>query len=357
MSQTGGLPPLRRFVIPALFVAGLFAIIVLRRDPAPTPTRELKLTGPTMGTTFTVKVVTDESTDGIRASLERDVRRVLDDVDETMSTYRPESEIEAFNRGGTEPFKASPGFLEVVTEAQRVSRLTGGAFDITVGALVDVWGFGPPGAADAPSEEELQKLVAVTGYEQLEVDVEAGTLRKARTDCHIDLSAIAKGYAADRVSAALVQQELPDHMVEVGGEVRARGRNGSGQAWQIGIERPSTDGRALHSVVPLSNLSLATSGDYRNYYERDGVRISHTIDPRTGWPITHNLASVSVISPSCMTADALATGLGVLGPEQGFDLAERQDIPALFLIRVRDGVFEERHTRVWAALTENVPGS
>jgi thiamine biosynthesis lipoprotein len=317
----------------------------------------MELTGPTMGTTFTIKVVTDELTDEDRVRIERAVRRVMDQIDETMSTYRPESEIEAFNRSGTELFQASPGFLEVVTEAQRISRLTGGAFDITVGALVDIWGFGPSGAADPPSDEKLQELVAITGYEQLEVDTEGGTLRKARVDCRIDLSAIAKGYAADRVSATLVQQGLPDHMVEIGGEVCARGRNGNGEAWKIGIERPSAGGRAVHLAVNLADLSLATSGDYRNYYERDGVRISHTIDPRTGRPITHNLASVSVINSSCMTADALATALGVLGPYQGFELAERHDIPALFLIRVGDGVFEERQTRVWSALTKNVQGS
>jgi thiamine biosynthesis lipoprotein len=281
------------------------------------------------------------------------VREALDGVDEHMSTYRSESEIEQFNRGDTQSFAASQDLLEVVAEAQRVARLTGGAFDITVGPLVDIWGFGPSGAAETPDEEKLRELLATTGFEQLKVDVEGGTLQKARADCRIDLSAIATGFAVDRVSEGLAQQGLPHHMVEVGGEVRARGFNGSGQVWRIGIEQPTVVGRSVQLVVPLADLSLATSGDYRNFFERDGVRISHTIDPRTGRPISHNLASVSVIHASCMTADGLATALSVLGPDEGFELAERQDIPAYFLVRVADDVFEEKQTSEWAALIEN----
>jgi thiamine biosynthesis lipoprotein len=282
------------------------------------------------------------------------MREVVDGVDNAMSTYRPDSEIESFNRGGTESFAASRDLIEVVSEAQRVARLTDGAFDITVGPLVDIWGFGPSGPTETPSEERLQELVAVTGFEQLEVDVEGGFLRKARSDCRIDLSAIAKGFAADRMSDALVREGLLHHMVEVGGEVRARGVNGSGEVWRIGIERPTAVGRSVHMAVSLADLSMATSGDYRNYVEREGMRISHTIDPRTGRPITHDLASVSVIHASCMTADALATALGVLGPDEGFELAEGLDIPAFFLIRVDEGVFEERQTSVWEALVENI---
>ena len=353
MYRSGGPPPLRRLILPGLFVAGLFAIYLFRQGPQTSVSRELAITGPTMGTTFNVKVVTDDLTEANREHLTRLVREALDGVDEHMSTYRSESEIERFNRGDTQPFAASQDLLEVVAEAQRLARLTGGAFDVTVGPLVDIWGFGPPGAAETPDEETLRELVAVTGFEQLEVDIEGGKLRKAWADCRIDLSAIAKGFAADRVSEGLAQQELPHHMVEVGGEVRARGFNGSGQVWRIGIERPTVVGRSVQLVVPLADLSLATSGDYRNFVERDGVRISHTIDPRTGRPISHNLASVSVIHASCMTADGLATALSVLGPDEGYELAERQDIPAYFLVRVADDDFEERRTSVWASLIEN----
>ena len=353
MSPSGGPPPLRRLVIPGLFVAGLFAISFFRQGPNTAVTSELAITGPTMGTTFNVKVVTNDLTEAHRERLTLLVRAALDGVDEHMSTYRPDSEIEQFNRGDTEPFAASQDLLVVVAEAQRVARLTGGAFDITVGPLVDIWGFGPPGATEAPDEDTLQELVAVTGFEQLEVDVEGGALRKARADCRIDLSAIAKGFGADQVSAALTRQGLSNHMVEVGGEVRARGFNESEQVWRIGIERPTSAGRSVQFIVPLADRSLATSGDYRNFVERDGVRISHTIDPRTGRPISHNLASVSVMHASCMTADGLATALSVLGVDEGFELAERQGIPAYFLVRVADDEFEERQTSVWTSLIEN----
>jgi thiamine biosynthesis lipoprotein len=343
-------------VVPGLFVAGLFAVYFLRQSPSDTVVRELLISGPTMGTTFNIKVVTEDQSIARRERLTYLTRDIVDDVDEHMSTYREDSEITWFNLGGVEVFKASSDLIEVVAEAHRVARLTGGAFDITVGPLVDIWGFGPSGATETPGEAELQELVAVTGYEQLELDVQGGTLRKAREDCRIDLSAIAKGFAADRLSEALAREGMPSHMVEVGGEVRARGFNGDGQVWRIGVERPTVAGRSVHLVVPLADLSMATSGDYRNFYERDGVRISHTIDPRNGRPISHNLASVSVIHASCMTADALATALGVLGPDEGFELAKRQDIAAFFLVRVADGVFEERQTRIWTALTENSGG-
>jgi thiamine biosynthesis lipoprotein len=349
-------PPLRRLVVPVLFVAGLFAVYFLRQAPEEGRSGELLISGPTMGTAFSVKVVTDEQSEGFRKSLERNVREVVDSIDDHMSTYLPESEIENFNRSGTEPFVASHDLLAVVEEAQRVSRLTGGAFDITVGPLVDIWGFGPSGPTETPDERTLQRLVALTGFEQLEVDVDGGTLRKARADCRIDLSAIAKGYAADRVSEMLAREGLQNHMVEVGGEVLCRGVNGGGEAWRIGIEKPGAGNRSVHLVVPLVDLSLATSGDYRNYFDRDGHRYSHTIDPRTGRPIAHDLASVSVIHASCMTADALATALEVLGPDDGIDLAERQDVAAYFLVRVAADVFEERRSSVWSALLENAPG-
>ena len=348
-------PPLRRLVIPGLFVAGLFAIYLLRQPSDPPGPRELLLSGPTMGTTFNVKVVTEDHSEAHRQRLTDLVGEVVGRVNDHMSTYLEDSEIMRFNRGGIELFEASADLIEVVAEAQRVAKLTGGAFDITVGPLVDLWGFGPSGATQTPEEPELERLVAVTGYEQIEFDTEGQTLRKAREDCRIDLSAIAKGFAVDRVSEALTREGLPSHMVEIGGDVRAHGLNADGEPWRIGVERPTPAGRSVHLVVPLADLSMATSGDYRNFYERDGVRISHTIDSRTGRPISHNLASVSVIHASCMTADALATALGVLGPDEGFELAEQQDIPAYFLVRVADGVFEEKQTSVWTALIENSP--
>ena len=356
MSRSGP-PTLRRLVVPGLFVAALFVAYFLRQPARIAPSSELSVTGRTMGTTFTVKVVTDDLSEANRERLTGRVREVVDGVDRSMSTYKATSEVERFNRGGTEAFAVSPDLLAVVVEAQRVARLTGGAFDITVGPLVDAWGFGPSGATDTPGDERLRELVAITGFELIEVDAEHTTLRKTRRECRIDLSAIAKGFAVDRVSAMLVGEGLPDHMVEIGGEVRCRGANGEGQVWRIGIERPTVEGRSVHLAVPLADLSLATSGDYRNFVERDGVRISHTIDPRRGRPVSHDLASVSVIHASCMTADALATGLEVLGPDGGFELAEHQRIAALFLVRTGDDDLEELRTTAWTMVLENSAGA
>lgn len=350
---TSGPPPLRRLIVPGVFVAGLIVALFLRQGPHEKVIGELAVSGPTMGTAFSVKVVTGDLTEAHRERLTRRVREVVDAVDHAMSTYHPESEIEAFNHGGTELFTASPEMIEVVVEAQRVARLTGGAFDITVGPLVEIWGFGPSPPNQAPSDAAVQELLVLTGFEQVEVDAEKGTLQKAHDGCRIDLSAIAKGYAVDRVATALGDDGYADYLVEIGGELRTRGRNGTGEAWRVGIERPDVGTRMVHTAIPLSGLSLATSGDYRNFVVRDGVRISHTIDPRTGRPIAHNLASVSVVHASCMTADALATALEVLGPDEGFAFAERQDIPALFLIRLEDGIFEERQSRPWQTLIEN----
>jgi thiamine biosynthesis lipoprotein len=343
--------------VPGLFVAGLFAVVFFRQPPTAVEADVWVLDGTTMGTTYTVKVVPNGFDEVAKEQLGQRVQRVLDGVDFAMSTYKTDSEIQRFNRSGTEIFEASAELVEVVAEAQRVARLTRGAFDITVGPLVDIWGFGPSGAREAPDEQTLEELVVLTGYEQVSVDVEARVLRKARSDCRIDLSAIAKGFAVDEVAGLLEAEGIVDFMVEVGGEVRCRGRNGAGAVWKIGIERPDFRGRAVQLAIPLANLALATSGDYRNFVIRDGRRISHTIDPRTGYPIAHNLASVSVIHASCMTADALATALEVLGPEEGLELANRLQIPALFILRVEQDGFEEVQTDVWTALIENFSGA
>jgi thiamine biosynthesis lipoprotein len=354
MPATSGPPRLRRLVLPGLFVAALFAVFFFRQ-PDRTAPRQWVLTGSTMGTTYTVKIVVQDRDDDAQARLAVMIDTVLAGVNNAMSTYIESSEVSAFNRHGAGDFAASRDLLDVVAEAQRVARLSGGAFDITVGPLVDVWGFGPLGAVEAPSDETIGRLLAVTGFEHLQVDRESGVLRKSSPEVRIDLSAIAKGFAVDRVADALTGDGRADFMVEVGGEVRASGRNVERRVWRIGIERPDDDGRAVYAAIPLSDLALATSGDYRNFVIRDGVRVSHTIDPRLGRPISHDLASVSVIEASCMTADALATALEVLGPVEGMALATSHDIPALFLVRMDNGNFQELKSPMWSALVENSP--
>lgn len=353
-SSSSGPPQLRRLIVPGLFVAALFAVYFVRQSGRPVFSEQV-LTGSTMGTTYTVKVVVGDDEDTVGDRLTVMIENVMAGVDSAMSTYIDTSEVMAFNRHGAGDVEVSDDLLEVVGEAQRIARLSGGAFDITVGPLVDAWGFGPRGETETPSDETIGALLAVTGFEHVAVDHDRRRLAKGSAEVQIDLSAIAKGYVVDKVAGALIQSGHADFMVEVGGEVRAAGRNADRRVWRIGIERPEDGGRSVHTVVPLPDLALATSGDYRNFVIRDGVRVSHTIDPRIGRPISHELASVSVIQANCMTADALATALEVLGPQEGLALAASHDIPALFLVRLANGDFEEFQSPMWSALIENVP--
>ena len=342
--------------MPALFVGALFVVVLLRRPDVPEASDLWLLSGSAMGTEFNVKVVA--AADGVptEEAVAAAVRDSIDAVDRAMSTYRPDSELSRFNRHGTDPFPASDELLEVVSEALRVSTLSGGAFDVTVGPLVDAWGFGPTPVASPPDEVEIAALLAATGSEHLVIDPDRGTLRKLRPGLRCDLSAIAKGYAVDRVAERLAGMGLTRFMVEIGGEVRTSGRTAAGGVWRIGVERPDPARRLVWTAVPLADRAMATSGDYRNYVERDGVRISHTIDPRRGRPISHRLASVSVIHPSCMTADALATALDVLGPDEARTLAEREGLAVLLLSRAPDAGFEEWTSSRWREIVGNTGG-
>jgi thiamine biosynthesis lipoprotein len=271
-----------------------------------------------------------------------------------MSNYVEDSEVSRLNRWTElQAFEVSSDTLEVLQHATEISATTGGAFDITVAPLVSAWGFGPPGRpAEQPTDEEIEQLRMLTGWEKLFVDRETSSVTKAHPELTVDLSAIAKGFGVDRVADALEKEGVENFMVEVGGEVRTRGLNLQGEPWRIGIERPVPNEQAIDLIVPLGGLAMATSGDYRNYYEAEGRRVSHTIDPRTGFPITHNVASVSVIAPLCVRADAYATGLLVLGPE-GFDLADELGLAAYFLQRDKEGIFVGRMTTAFREIIES----
>jgi thiamine biosynthesis lipoprotein len=287
-----------------------------------------------MGTIYTAKVVTGDLSEERENNLHQVIEGELERVNAKMSHYLDDSELTRFNRSEeTAPFPLSAETFEVFRHAQELSALSGGAFDITVGPLVDAWGFGPPGRpSQPPSNTMIAGLLEQLGYTKLELDPESLTVRKTEPHLRCDLSAIAKGYAVDLAAVALDKEGLTDYMVEVGGEVRTRGVNDSGQSWRIGIERPLAGDRVLQRVIGLSGFSMASSGDYRNYYEVDGKRVSHTIDPRTGRPITHRLAAVSIVDELCVRADGLATTLMVLGPEEGYQLAVKHNVAALFLV-------------------------
>ncbi|MBK6286819.1 MAG: FAD:protein FMN transferase [Gammaproteobacteria bacterium] len=318
-------------------------LFVLLAIAACTPGPEVwRFEGDTMGTTYHVTVVEPPRRLSQPAAGEG-VDAALQQVNALMSTYRPESEVSRFNAAPPDAwFAVSPETLDVVETALEIHALSAGAFDITVGPLVDLWGFGAgaKGADRVPSEQDIARAAARVGSAALSVRREPPALRKS-AEREIDLSAIAKGYGVDRAALWLEAAGVANYMVEVGGEVRTAGNNPDGHEWRIGIEAPELmRGRAL-AAIAVSGKSIATSGDYRNYFERDGKRYSHTIDPATARPIEHGLASVTVVAQDCKTADALATAIDVLGPARGMELAEREQIPVYMLVRVGSG-FESR---------------
>ncbi|MGH0034078.1 MAG: FAD:protein FMN transferase [Myxococcota bacterium] len=319
------------------------------------------LAGPTMGTTWSVVLQGRGHTRNDLTEARQAIRERLASVNALMSTWDPDSELSRLNaHAEPTPFPLSPETLRVFALAQEVSLQTGGAFDVTVGPLVAAWGFGAgartPG--QAPDAAELAAIRGRVGYRLLELDGEGRTIRKARPDLRCDLSAIAKGYGVDAVAGALEARGWTDYLVEVGGEIRVRGERPGGGPWQVGIERPGDDpGRVVQGVVPLSDLAMATSGDYRNFYEVDGERRSHIVDPRSGRPVTHRVASVSVIHPEAVLADAWATALTVLGPDEGLELAESRGLAAYFLVRTGPERFEARATSGFPALRGPALGS
>ena len=303
------------------------------------PPVQTAFSGASMGTTWNVKVVSDEVLGQREDQAARAIRAALEDVNSKMSTYVADSELSRFNaHRSAEPFPVSAETLAVFVESKRIGELTEGAFDITVGPLVNAWGFGPADRRADLGQAAVDELRAHTGWDKLVVNERESTLVKLDPKLYCDLSAIAKGYAVDRVAESLETLGLTAYMVEVGGEVRAAGRNLEGRPWRIGIEKPG--GSGMQRVVGLDGLAMATSGDYRNYFERDGKRYSHEIDPATGYPVEHRTASVSVIEPTCAAADAFATGLIVMGEERGFAKAMELEIAAQFLVRRGNGFTE-----------------
>jgi thiamine biosynthesis lipoprotein len=288
--------------------------------------------------------------EGVAAALDA-VAGSLAEVVRAMSTYEAGSELSRFNRhAATTPFPLSAATMAVFALARDVSAATGGAFDITVAPVVDAWGFGPDKTPRVPTAAEIGRFETRVGWRMLALDVRAGAAAKAHPDVRGDLSGIAKGFAVDQATRALDALGIDAYMVEAGGEVRTRGRNADTRPWQIAIELPDAMPQRPHVIVPLEGQSMATSGDYRIYFERDGQRYCHEIDPGTGRPIAHGLASVSVVAPECGYADAMATALIVLGPERGYALAAAQNVAAHFIVRAPGGRFVDRSTPAFAAL-------
>lgn len=295
--------------------------------------------GQTMGTTYMVKVVGGESVDDdtIRLSVDAELRAVNDE----MSTYLPSSLLSKFNQStSTDWIPVNANVVEVVRYAQQVSQATDGAFDVTVGPLVNAWHFGPDEKTqEIPSEETIAALRQRVGYEKLTFREEPPALKKSVGELQVDLSSIAKGHGVDRVIKRLVGLGLENVFVEIGGEVRTTGSKPD-KPWTVGIQTPDAASNTVliaHAMKPESaQTSMATSGDYRIFYVVDGKRYSHTIDPRIGRPVEHRMASVTVVAENCMVADAWATAINVVGPEQAIELAEKNGLGVLTVWREGD---------------------
>lgn len=306
----------------------------------------LLLSGSTMGTTYHIKLVLPSEANIEPDALSDQIKKTLSKIDHLMSTYKPDSEVSRFNQLPINQWQTlSEPTYHVIESALHYSEISQGAFDITVGKLVNLWGFGPTFNVNTiPDTHSIDQLRNNIGYKKLQLRSDPMSVLKESDSIYIDLSAIAKGYAVDAVADVLEMNSLSDYMVEIGGEIRTSGTKQAGQPWAIGVESPVTDHRSVQKVLHLQQSAMATSGDYRNYFEHDGQRFSHTIDPRTGYPIKHKLASVTVIAETCMDADALATLLTVLGPQSGMEFAEQHNLAIFMIIKTAEGFTEQFST-------------
>ena len=321
-------------------LSGLIAVVLAcslsacKKDP-----EIISLSGKTMGTTYHIRYIEDDSVSENAQKTHEQIEVVLKDVNQKMSTYIKDSELSRFNQNTqvNTPIEISADFAKVLQEAIRLNQVTEGALDVTVGPVVNLWGFGPEKRPERkPTPEQLAERQSWVGIDKI-----------------IDLSSIAKGFGVDQVADVLEQNHVQNYMVEIGGEIRAKGKNSENKAWQIAIEKPNNTGeRAVQEVIGLNNMAMATSGDYRIYFEENGQRFAHEIDPKTGYPIQHHLASITVLAPSSMTADGLSTGLFVLGEDKALEVAERENIPVYLIMKTEQG-FKTKMSSAFQKLLAN----
>jgi thiamine biosynthesis lipoprotein len=305
-----------------------------------------------MGTSFHITLVappSDTDMDALRPA----IHSKLEHVESIASTYRDTSELSLFNRNvSTDWIATSPEFCQMMDASIAVSTMTKGAFDMTVGPLVNLWGFGPTNMTnELPTDEEILQIRSSVGYQQLAVDCDNSRIRKASANTFVDLSGWAKGHAVDEIAAILDARNIENYIVEIGGELRLRGHNAEGERFSIAIEKPFEKSKVQFKAIRVTNLAVASSGDYRNFFLHDGHRYSHMINPGTGRPIDHALASVTVISDTAAFADAMATALLVLGPEDGPALAEDLGVAAYFALNSERGI-KDQSTSEFDRLTQ-----
>ncbi len=315
-------------LLPALALAALLTGCLFDKEPD-----VVRLSGETMGTTFNVTAIGEDLDE---TALAASVEETLAAVNAKMSNWDPNSEVSTFSASdSTDPVAVSEEFALVLAAANDVHDKTDGAFDVTLGPLIELWGFGPRKPEDpVPSDADIEAALAGVGQNRLlTLDAEAGTLAKSEPGVGINLSAIAKGYGIDAVAETLRDAGIENYLVEIGGDLVSKGENDKGETWQIGIEKPQAGSQSLQLIVSLDDRGMASSGDYKNYFEQDGVRYSHIIDPTTGRPITHRTTSVTVLAENAMMADAWATAMLALGQEKGMQLAEEHKLAVYFISR------------------------
>lgn len=329
----------------------LITCLLLLQTGCGTPaTQSFEFSGPTMGSSYSVQIAFAPA--GLaEEQIGKEITTILDDINLKMSTYLVNSELSIINAAVTNDWIAvSPELYTVLSAAERISRETDGAFDITVGPLVNLWGFGP-GKQDQQQIPDPDEIIAArqhTGYRLIELKASPPSMRKHDPQLYLDLSGIVPGYAADRIAARLDSMHIENYLVDISGEIRARGKSSHHSVWRVGIEKPLDDRRNVQQIVILENTGMTTAGDYRNFFVHAGKRYSHTIDPASGWPVSHNLASVTVLDDSAMIADAMDTALMVMGPERGYLFAQQHDISALLIIR-DGGNLVEKYTGTFAS--------
>ena len=297
------------------------------------------INGFTMGTTYSIKIKTADAVVN-QEKIRADIEKILLEINQKMSTYIVDSELSVINFSNSlDSNLISDDLFKVISHANTISKTTNGAFDITVGPLVNLWGFGPDKSENKiPPNEEIELIKKNIGYKKIYLNKETTSIKKLHPDLYVDLSGIAKGFAVDKIALYLNSYNLENYLVEIGGELIAKGTNEDNEVWQIGIENPNNN---LAKIIGLKDIAMATSGDYRNYFEKNGVRYSHTINPNTGKPIKHKLASVTVLDKTAMNADALATAFMVLGPAKTIELANELKIGVYLIIKNDENFYEE----------------
>lgn len=307
--------------------------------PATPASTATVLDGKTMGTFWRVSVI---GVDEAKAqALRAKVQAQLDADDRLLSTWKNDSALMRFNHAAdTRPWPVSEAMADIVTLSLRIGAQTDGAMDITVGPLVNLWGFGPDKQPVAtPDAQAIAAAKARTGLQHLQVINQSGRqfLQKDIPDLFVDLSTVGEGYAADHLARLMEQEGISRYLVSVGGALVSRGMNGEGKPWRVAIQKPTDRENAVQAIVDINGHGISTSGSYRNYYELDGKRISHVIDPQTGQPITHKLVSVTVIAPTALEADGWDTGLMVLGPEKAQQVVREQGLAVYMIVKEGEG--------------------